>query len=156
MNVRDWVPIVTAVVAVYGALLSTYNMITARRDRGRGVRVSLKWGLTAPGPEPVTVFILEATHPHGRPTTLTSCGIFLPDGRTLIIPRPFGSVQLPHELREGQGCSIFFPVRDVVRALQEHGYSGPITIRAFFRDALGSEYKSTKFKGNVAEWERAG
>ena len=85
MDLLQWAPIVTGIVAIYGAVLSTYNLIAARRDRAHKLRVSLKWGMAAPGPEPETVFILDAINPRGRPVTVAACGIVLPNGKSLVI-----------------------------------------------------------------------
>jgi hypothetical protein len=156
MDLGSWIPIATVAVALYGAILSTYNLIAARRDRAHRLKVSLKWGIAAPGPEPETMFILEANNPRGRPVTVTGCAISLPNGKSLVIPRPFGSVQLPCELAEGKNCTLLFPLRDVVRALVQEGFTGRVALRAEFRDALGNEYRSKAFKGDVGEWAKAG
>ena len=101
------------------------------------------------------MLILEAMNPRGRAVTVTSCALLLPNGKTMIIARPVGSAQLPHELREGTNCTLMFPLRDVVQALTQQGFDGSVSLRAVFRDALGKEYRSKPFKGHVAEWAKA-
>jgi len=153
MDLLKWAPIVTGIVAIYAAVLSTYNLVASRLDRAHKLRVSLKWGMVAPGPEPETVLILEAINPRGRSVTVAACALVLPNRKALVIPHPVvGSAQLPHELVEGTNCRILFPLRDVVVALQGEGFTGQIALRALFRDALGNEYLSKKFKGDLREW----
>ncbi len=155
MDLRDWSTVAMAVAAIYGAVLSTYNLISARRDRARTVKVFLKQGIAALRPEPEPVFILEAAISRGRPVTLTGCAILLPNRKTFVIPQPTGSARFPHELVEGKNCELLFPLADVVRGLQQEGFTRDVVLRATFRDALGNEYRSKPFKGDVAEWAKA-
>lgn len=155
MTPQEWASAATVLVAVYGAALSTYNLIAARRDHHRTVRVFLKRGLAAPGHEPEPVFILEAVNPGQRSVTLTSCGLLLPNRKTFLIPRPPGSATFPHELTDGKSCTILFPLRDVVRALQQEGFNRQVSVRAVFTDALGKDHLSKRVKGSVSDWAKA-
>ena len=155
MDLRESATVVATVMAIYGAALSTYNLLSARRDRARTVKVSLKWGIAAPRLEPETVFISEAANPRGRPVTLTGCGILLPNRKAFVIPQPMGSATFPHELAEGKNCTVLFPLGDVVRGLQQEGFTRRVELHATFSDALGKEYRSKSSKGDVAEWAKA-
>ena len=53
-----------------------------------------------------------------------------------------GSVQLPIELEEGTGCSMLVEVDDVVRQLKIARFGPKGKIRVFFKDALGTTFKS--------------
>ncbi len=155
MTPQEWATALTVLVAVYGAALSTYNLIVARRDRRRTVRVFLKQGLAAPGPEPEPVFILEAVNPGQRSITLTGCGVLWPNRKTFRIPRPLGSATFPHELGDGKSCTILFPLRDVVRALQQGGFHDQVSVRAVFTDTLGKDHLSKPFNGDASDWAKA-
>lgn len=149
--IQDYSALITVAVTVLGLGLSTYKVISAKRDRANKLKVSLKLAIAAVGPEPETIFRLEAIHPRGRPVTVTGCGIVFPNGNSFIVPRPIGSVQLPHELKEGNHCVFLYSLRDVVRALQQEGFTGRIKLRAEFQDALGNDYRSKPFRGDVTK-----
>ena len=155
METADWAIVITAFVAVYGAILSTYNLIIKRRENKRQVNVTLKWGLLSNMPEPITMFFLNAANPGKRTVTLTECHIELPDKSQLVMPYSQGNIDFPHDLEEGKGCTVWFSVGEVFRVLLSKGYTGNLRIRAVYRDALGREYKSRSFKGNVSEWAKA-
>jgi len=155
METVDWAIVITAIVAVYGAILSTYNLIIKRRENTRQVNVTLTWGLLSNMPEPITMFFLKAANPGKRTVTLTECHIELPDKSQLVMPYSQGTINFPHDLEEGRDCTVWFSVGEVVQVLLSKGYTGNLSIRAVYRDALGREYKSKPFKGKVSEWSKA-
>lgn len=149
MDTKDWI---TAVVAVYGAILSTYNLLVARGERTRQVTTTLSWGLLGIGPEPVTAFFLTAANPGRRTVTITGCHLLLPNRKQIVMPHAHGTVQLPYNLEEGKNCMFWFPVTEVVRSLISEGFSSEVSLKAVFRDALGKTYESKPFRGNIQEW----
>ena len=76
MEIKD---LITAIIAIYGATLSTYNLIVARTERIRRVTVTLSWGLTGSGSAPVTIFLLTAANAGKRPVTIANWHLLLPN-----------------------------------------------------------------------------
>lgn len=66
----------------------------------------------------------------------------------------FDSDKFPCELTEGQKCTRYFPLREVVDGLKKEGFSGRIALRAVFRDALDNEHKSARLVGNIEQWAK--
>jgi len=154
MQKIDWPTIITAIVAVYGAILSTYNLLIKRKDNKRQVDVTLKWGLVGVMDKPNAMFLLNAANPGKRTVTLEGCHIEFPNMKQLVMPYPLGTIKFPHDLEEGKNCTVWFPISEVVEALVSQGYTGNVSICAVFRDALGGKYKSSLFEGNVSEWAK--
>jgi hypothetical protein len=71
-------------IAIYGAALSTYNLIVARRERSPRVVTTLRMDVDrGGGPVEFTVFILRAANGGKRPVTVTESYLLLPDGKQL-------------------------------------------------------------------------
>jgi hypothetical protein len=147
-----WPTIVTAAVALYGAILSTYNVVSDWKSKKRSVTVKTSRGLLlTPMPEqnPPLMLFLTATNPGFRPVTLTSLGFVFPNKFQGVIPNPFGDARLPHELKEGNHCTFWADPRDLAEKLRRNGFSGQIKLRAFFDDGLGVRHTSKKFRFDV-------
>lgn len=152
MDLKDWTAVVIAVVAVYGAFVSTYNLVVAGRQRTRQITVTLARGLLTLGADPTTMFFLTAANPGDRTVTLTGCHLLLPNRKKLVMPRAQGTVTFPHELQEGKNCTFWFRVREVVGALAAEGFRGEVALIAVFTDALDRTYSSDPFKGDLDKW----
>jgi hypothetical protein len=151
MDTKD---VITIIVAIYGAALSTFNFLIAYLERRRRVTVKLTRGIIGTVPEPTNTFILTAANPGHRLVTLSGCSLLLPNRQQLIMLGAAGSVQFPCDLKEGQSCAVYFPLIEVVEAMLKEGFSGRIALKAVFRDALGNNYESEPFDGNLQEWAK--
>jgi hypothetical protein len=139
--------IVTGIVAVYGALLSTWNAIASHREKRRHVIVEAAYGFETYGPEiGPTSIILTARNKGYQPISLTSAGIRLPDGRDAVYLRQSGDARFPHELEGGKSCTICIPMQSVAGQFKQEGLSGTIRLSGYFRDALGKTHTSKRFK----------
>lgn len=155
MDLKDWTGVVVAIVAVYGAVVSTYNLVFARRQRTRQVTVTLATGLLALGAEPASMLLLTAANPGDRTVTLTRCHLQFPNRKKLVMVRAQGTATLPHELHEGKNCTFWFPVSEVARALIAEGLRGEVTLVGVVTDALDRSYCSDALKTNVDKWAKA-
>jgi hypothetical protein len=143
--------IITLLIAIYGALLSTYSVWTARQEHKREVKVELSYGLkTNPisGVSP-TLLILSALNTGTKTVTLSSTGLILPRKKYLFFPRPESNVTFPYDLPEGKSCSIWIATEELANDLKREGYSGRIALKGYYRDAIGGYYKSKSVKFNI-------
>jgi hypothetical protein len=142
-----WPTVVTAVVALYGAALSTLNYLASRREKSRRVKVELSLGFLAHGPtlSPTMLFIV-ASNIGTLPVTLSSSGIRLPNGRQAICPLPNTDVRFPHELQGGKDCRIWIDAREFADTLRREGLSGKVRLTGFYLDQTGVRHKSKPFK----------
>lgn len=149
----EWTNVVTAAVALYGAVLSTYTILANRKDKRRQIKVKLSNGLLTSGPElSPAMLLIEASNPGDRSVILNSAGITLPDGKTVVFPIPESNVVFPHTLEEGKSCLVWTPMKEFASTLRNEGYKGTVKIVAFYRDQLGKEHRSNKFGFDIDGW----
>jgi hypothetical protein len=146
-----WTEILTALVAVYGAVLATINLISRLRDNKARVRVKISTGFLEYGYGPLSEFMvfLEAANNGLKAVTLNSPFIRLPDGKQLIIRTIQSNVSFPYELVPGKSCRTWLEVNQLYRTLKSNHYRGKIKICAVYRDQLDTCYISKPIKLNT-------
>lgn len=152
-----WAAIVTAIVAVYGAILATYTQLAMRREKKRRIAVELSFGFPeipgiGLGPQ---VLFLSASNPGDRSVSLNGSGLLLPDERTLVFPDPEGDVTFPCDLEEGKSCRVWIPTDTLARELRKAGLSGGVKLVGFYNDALGDRHKSKPIKFQIDDKVRS-
>lgn len=149
----DWTTGVTAVVALYGAGLSTYTLIQNRKEKQRQISVKLSNGFLTYGPElSPAMLLIEATNPGDRTVVLNTVGLSLPDGKTVAFPNPQSTVCFPYPLQEGNSCMVWTPLKELAQQLSQKGYSGKVRLVGFYRDQLGTVYRSNAFAFDTDGW----
>lgn len=149
----DLPAIITAIVALYGAVLSTYTLVVNRKDKQRQIDVKLSNGVLTFGPElSPAVLLIEASNPGNRTVILNTTGIRLPDRKTVAFPNPQSNVTFPHALEEGKSCLVWTPMKEFAGMLRQHGYEGTLRLVAFYRDQLGKEHCSNRFDFDIEAW----
>lgn len=156
--IRNWPAIITALVAVYGAILSTYTFVTNRREKQRQLLISFSNGFLTYGVDisPPMLFI-EVANPGSRTVTVNIPCIKLPDGKSIVFPNPAGmsDVTFPHELKEGKSCRLWIEMKELARELVRLGYSDIVKLEAEVRDSVGQVYRSRKpWLLNLQEWAK--
>ena len=150
----NWPTIITALVALYGAIISTYTLYSQRKEKTRQVNVKLTTGFLTSinGGHSPPVLFLEASNPGHIPVNLTSPGIILPDKINIVFPIPLSDVRFPYDLMPGKSCRVWVDLKGLASDLRNKGYSGNIKLIGFYRDAIGKEHKSKKYKLDIESW----
>ena len=151
----DWPSIVTALVAVYGAIASTYSLLIRHMEKATRIRVDIKLGFVSfpSGHTSEPMLFLSAANSGGKRVTLASQGFLLPQKRgRLISANPFRSVDFPHELAPGKSCEIWLAARGIAEQLRANGFSGSVKLVGFYRDQVGNEYTSKPYKFETDRW----
>jgi hypothetical protein len=157
MNWNLVVTVLIALVALYGAILSTHSLLLARREKARTIKVSISNGFLTFGPRLSELMILvEAANPGERTVTLHAPTLRLPDGKQMLLPFGNSSVSFPYDLPEGKSCTAWIEAKEIAADLREHGYSGTVKFRAQFRDAVGNSFISKPWSFDINEWCQAG
>lgn len=146
--------IVTALVAVYGAGLSTWTFYHNRARTRIRLNIEIAMGFlpvmgSGLGP---TNLILEVSNPGHRAVTVQPPSILLPDGRQVVFMNPNSEVEFPFELREGKNCHSWTPLRDLAIQIGDAGLSGTVDLVASVKDLVGNEFKSKKWPLDVDDW----
>lgn len=143
-------------VALYGAVLSTYNVVAQRNEKRHQLRVHLSFGFNVygtPGGGSTlgpTVLSAEARNPGYRTVTITSVGLQLPNRRQMFLDLQSLTPPLPYDLEPGRNYVAWVEEKTVAETLKAEGLSGTVKLRGFYADALGSRFwsKSIKFHCN--------
>lgn len=145
--------VITLLIAIYGALLSTYSIWTRRQEHKREVKVELSYGITRSPLLEVSplMLILSALNTGTKMVTLTSMGLILPrkDKKYLTILQPESNVTFPYELLEGKNCSVWIGIEKLAKDLKHEVYSGKIDLKGYYKDAIGNEYRSKSVKFDI-------
>jgi len=142
---------VTALVALYGAILSTLNW---RKDR-LIVKVKIdcsSWGsFFASNPlDSLYLSLVIQNYSLRRTITLETYGFRLPDFSDEQLPvRSTDSDSFPCKLFPHENCKRDFRAVEIADYLLEHKFPRKVRLVGFYRDALGKEHKSNPFQFNV-------
>ena len=152
MEFSGWDIIITLIIAIYGAILSTYSIWNARKEHKHEIKVELAYGFsTNPLSPKGLLLILSALNIGRKPVTLSSMGLILPskDIKYYTILRPNSNVSFPYDLPEGKRCSVWIGTKELAENLKHEGFSGEINLRGYYGDAIGGKYKSKKLKFDI-------
>ena len=148
-----WPTILTAVVALYGAGLSTYNAFSTYIKNRRHLIIKLSFGLTSPSTQKsLKAIFVKVANPSEKNITINSIVLVMPDCNQALLPHLPGSTTLPHDLAPGKDCVIFADAENFAHDLFENGYRGTIKIKAKCFEATGKEYLSNRLKYDIEGW----
>jgi len=83
----NWSQILTAIVAIYGAILSTIIFTSRRREKQRRLKVNFSNGfLTYAHDLSEAMLFITISNPGNRDVTINVPSISLPDGKPLVFP----------------------------------------------------------------------
>ena len=143
--------IITLIIAIYGAVLSTYSVLISKQQYKREIKVVLSYGfIRNPLSQVSPTMLFIAAHNTGEKTiTLTSMGLLLPNKKYLNFLRPDSNVSFPHELLAGKDCNVWVTTKELAEDLKREGLSGKVSLKGFYRDAIGGDYRSKSIKFNI-------
>ena len=151
MEFSGWDVIITLLIASYGAIVSTYSVWNARKEHKREVKVKISFGFLKQVTVSPPMLMLSAMNTGTKTVTLSSMGLILPakEKKYLYFMRPDSYVTFPHDLLEGKDVLVWITTKELAHDLKQEGYSGTISLRGFYRDAIGNEYKSHAMKFDI-------
>jgi hypothetical protein len=152
--------LVIFLLAIYGAGLSTFNLIQAvRKDRRR---VSVRYSTVMPtygGTVGRCFAKVEAVNVGHRPVTITSLSFELPSGAKLVsfdsdqLPG-FPDTRLPAVLSDGQTAHATISYADIAGALVSAGRTGKTRLTPYCEDTVGKVYRGEAWLADPAELAR--
>jgi len=155
----DDIQLVTIIMALYGALLSTSLAAYKFYENWRRLKVKLSYGSYGPssgsygsirsGPSQIyPVLLLSCSNLGKRPITLNSYGFALPNKRNYFFQNE-SSQSFPCTLSDGQGCIMVVGSKKVTELLIQEGYKNSVQIKGFFGDASDKKHYGKKFKFSI-------
>lgn len=146
-------------LAIYGAVLSTYNLVMARRKDRRAIAAGFDTVMaTFPdgslGPPYAK---LSATNTGHRPVIVTSIALQLPN-RSRIVPTSWNNfwhpdTDLPATLNDGETAHYYMSYLDIAHALEEQGHK-KATVRTVCVDSTGGVHTGHPIEVDVAEFKK--
>lgn len=133
--------IVVAVVALYGAFLSTLNAVQNwKRDKIR-IRVNLSWGLFSSSGTNKKGYIIEIFNPGEKLIYIQSIIAPLPNKEKMFYAKPIYDKILPSELKPQKKISVIWEEEDF-----KNCFAKPETkashVRVYVTDAMENKYFS--------------
>lgn len=149
--------ILTATIAVYGAVLSTLNYRHGRAEKNRILRVKFTGGFLTFGPGQGNSlskfqYIIEVINPGHLPVVVRSVTIAVKKLSILVPSENSESRRLPYELQPGQSCNFWIDAKEVAEGLVAKKISGEVGARGVVTDAIGSIFKSKTNRISVDEF----
>jgi hypothetical protein len=150
-----WFNIVTMLVALYGAGLSTFNYRAQRRRDRRALKVEI----VDPGDEGIFPPELEVsavnTGFRSIHLDLENEHIVILKGREEIVdllpfPRPANDL---YELKEGKKITGNIAVNELSALLTTKGYKGCVKLRGRLVDTEGNTYRSRRHTYRIRTWK---
>ncbi len=149
----NWGNVLTAILGIYGAILTTYTIYKQRKDKKPNVKTSISMGFMTGGFGASELFLFVKAANHGEtPVVLSSWQLILPHKRQLIYPNANGQSHLPFALEQNRNYQVWVPVKVIARSLNKYGYKNKINIKAVYFDELENKYISKDFKFDIKEW----
>jgi hypothetical protein len=143
MSEITWIQGVTLFIAVWGAFLSTYKILSDRKSSKRNVTVKVTTGIISQGCAPHPFIInISAINMGLRDVTLKSVGFLLPNGKEPIIMAQNTTIRFPYTLPEGNECTVSKFRFKLAKELKQNGFSGKVKLRGYYQGATGEYYKS--------------
>ena len=134
---------ITLLIAIWGALLATYKVLSDYLKNVRKLKVQVVYGFITQrrgvGPNVITITAINTGY---REITLNSMGFILPDKKIILIIEPQSNVKFPYTLSEGKQCCVWQTQKELAEDLRNNGYSGKIRLRGYYRSATGDTFKS--------------
>jgi hypothetical protein len=148
-------------LALYGAALSTFNLLQSIHKDRRQIMIGLRTIIPAfaDGQTGKCFAILNATNAGHRPVTVTTLALELPTGQNLF-PSPINAFPghpntlLPATLSDGQSAHASVSYSDMATALLQHGMHEKIKIIPICYDSTDQIYKGEPWEVNPREFLR--
>ena len=149
----DWISpsvlkdILLSMLALYGAVLSTFNYTQSVRKERRSVVVSLSTAMPTYGAIVGDCFAkIEAINAGHRPVTISTLALEVPEGQRLFSTGSGGApgmsdTQLPISLADGQSAQVFFSYKAIGDTLVRYGCTQKIKLTPICEDSFGTVYK---------------
>ncbi len=146
-----------ALVALYGAILSSYNTFHLKRQDRRVVKMSMSQNILVADGLGLSFLCLRATNVGQRPVTIEHIRLQLPDGRHLAMTgtgAQFGlkDTPLPATLVDSQSACAYMSYDSVGRTLLREDLPAPVMLTAMSEDSVGGQYPSKPWKITPRDW----
>lgn len=156
MNNINWTQIIVAIVAVYGAILSTITFLYNQKEKIRNLNVVFSNGSIINSSDLGDIMLFITVLNSGSKSAIINVPrIILPDRKTIVFPNPQSNIRFPYKLEEGSKCMIWTDMKGLAKQLCANGYKGKIKLMADVEDGTEKKYVTKKaWRLNIDEWAK--
>jgi hypothetical protein len=135
--------IITFVIALYGAGLSTFNLFDSLKKEKRRIVVSCEPTFYAypdgnVGTQQTSIKIAN----HGqRAVVVNAPKLRMPNGKFMFLAGADGAKKFPKRLEDGDSVSLTIPDSEISKTLVRAGYSGNVKLRPQCTDQTERRYR---------------
>jgi hypothetical protein len=145
-GVPDWKWIVTAALALYGAVVTTYRELQARLLWKPNAQLTLNLSIVAVHPGALVGQVQAWISNHGRSDIHFNSANFSIQvegwDRNLFVVDPISNAQFPHTMKPGMSFYLMKEKAPLIENLRASGVGSRPRIRAVIYDALNRPYYS--------------
>jgi hypothetical protein len=149
--------IITLLIAIYGATLSTTTAILNFRKDRRSLEVRMSTMMytygSELGPPMLAIEIINIGHRQlvvDPPQLMVTAD----PNRVLALMGADGLADFPKRLNDGESGSVRTPYKDVAAGLLQAGHRGTVELIAICKDSTGRRYRSKPWSVDLLEWLR--
>ncbi len=144
--------IITLLIAVYGAFLSTYSLIVSRKDKKAKLHIIIEMSNTSPIKQTKPPFFQIRILNVGLFDIRVSKAILIVKNSRDFIETESKHVDFPYDLERGKSFHLLMDMEDIAIKLNNMGFQKRVRVRGKVFDAIGNEYKSRSANFNVNKW----
>ncbi len=144
--------VITTIIAIYGACLSTFVLIYSfwtNRDHGE---VKFENGVMLDAQnQPIETICLIIQNHEGKDIAISTYKILFPNGKFFFqVPvNTLNKPNIPSVLSPRRKLSIIFDKSNIVNCLKQQGYNGEVNVKGRFISDVDKEYDSKNFKISI-------
>ena len=154
-----WIAFFALLIALYGAVLSTFQLLDSRAEKARRLDVSLSFDAPiAKGKQFQRGLHLTAVNPGYQVVTVDAAGLILPDGSRLWFSRLSADLEFPHRIAPGDNARKPWAGQDLATLCDSVALrtftitsSGTVTLIGFYEDGEHRLHKSAPLPFNIEE-----
>ena len=138
---KNWSQCVTAAIALYGATLSTANLLASRKEKQRKLKVRATEAFRNINDKIIFGRYVRIINPGFRPVTLEEQFFYLPGRKSSFsISDLENDIKFPFELKEGTSCDVWTRESSIRGMLKDIGLSGKVKILVGVVDQTGKTF----------------
>lgn len=135
--------IITAAVALYGAILSTVTIVLHKREKRQKIKVKLWLGFVGNKIAGIkNVVLMEAANAGSVQVYLANYSYYLPDSKKKLVGKFESDKPIPCTLAPGEGVQVWFDSKKFVDLIKAEGFEKEVTVAAEFSNKAGRVFRS--------------
>jgi hypothetical protein len=145
INVTSIAATTGVILGVYGAVLSTLNLINQRRAAIPQLKVILREIHTIDVPSGRVSdlrLVVDAANYGQKICTIEMLGFEFGGSTPVQVPQPEGDVMFPHEVKPETSATMYFSPKALAKNIHDQELSGNVKVVACVIDAVRRQYRS--------------